>query len=302
MVASPAVFEGAVAHDVIAHGRRVRVYEKGDGPPLLLLHDIFSDADTWADVAASLAREFRVITLDLPGFGDSEQLPETRFSYDFPSFVDIVLDVAASRGAMRFSLCGHGLGGTIALHIASRHADLVERLVLVSPLVYETQRGLARIGSAPVVGTFFVKQLLGRRLFLTFQRSALRHAGQVPPEERLQAQFSRFSRPSARSSTAATLANTRDLRSSIACVPLVRAPALVVWGATDRVSPLEHGRRIVRELSGARFDVLDAGHTPQEEVPEAFVSSVLAFLKPPLPRASTRPSTSRVSTRPEKKA
>ena len=59
---------------------------------------------------------------------------------------------------------------------------------------------------------------------------------------------------------------------------LDRAPTLVVWGRSDRMFPASFGQRLAREIAGARFDVLDAGHSPNEECPDAFVHAVSRFL------------------------
>jgi pimeloyl-ACP methyl ester carboxylesterase len=52
----------------------------------------------------------------------------------------------------------------------------------------------------------------------------------------------------------------------------------VAWGRANRDSPVEQGRRLARELGGARFEVFDCGRSPAEERPEAFASVVTSFL------------------------
>jgi 2-hydroxy-6-oxonona-2,4-dienedioate hydrolase len=71
-----------------------------------------------------------------------------------------------------------------------------------------------------------------------------------------------------------------DTRPLTASVPRVTAPTLVAWGRSNRASPVEQGRRLARELRGARFEVFDCGSSPAEEVPAAFASAVTAFLAP----------------------
>jgi pimeloyl-ACP methyl ester carboxylesterase len=71
---------------------------------------------------------------------------------------------------------------------------------------------------------------------------------------------------------------TMDVRPLVASVPRVNAPTLVAWGRDDRSVPVDHGRRLARELRRARFEVFDCGHSPPEEVPAAFAEVVGAFL------------------------
>jgi 2-hydroxy-6-oxonona-2,4-dienedioate hydrolase len=69
-----------------------------------------------------------------------------------------------------------------------------------------------------------------------------------------------------------------DTRPLTASVPRVTALTLVTWGRGNRASPVEQGRRLARELRGARFEVFDCGSSPAEECPDAFASAVVAFL------------------------
>jgi pimeloyl-ACP methyl ester carboxylesterase len=71
---------------------------------------------------------------------------------------------------------------------------------------------------------------------------------------------------------------SRDTRPVVARIPRITAPTLVVWGRSDRMFPASFGQRLAREIQGARFDMLDAGHSPNEECPDAFVHAVSRFL------------------------
>jgi pimeloyl-ACP methyl ester carboxylesterase len=61
-------------------------------------------------------------------------------------------------------------------------------------------------------------------------------------------------------------------------VPRISAPSLVIWGRGNRQAPVEQGRRLARELKGARFEVFDCGRSPAEERPELFANTVTSFL------------------------
>jgi pimeloyl-ACP methyl ester carboxylesterase len=69
-----------------------------------------------------------------------------------------------------------------------------------------------------------------------------------------------------------------DPREFQARLRAVRAPALLLWGAADRTVPVELGRRLARELPGARLVELDAGHIPNQECPGAVAGEILKFL------------------------
>ena len=258
--------------DVAARGARIRFVEAGGGPPLVLVHDYLASRAAWEDVLPRLAERFHVIVPDLPGFGESEKPPPGRYRYDFRGFAESLVDLLAALGMGRVSLCGHAMGGAVALTLAATHAHVVDKLVLVNPLVYPPRQDtLSRVAGVPVLGPLLFKQLYGRGLF----RSRFAPGGS---SGRVDRHFAMFDVPAAREAAYATMVSMLDTRPLTASVPRVSAPTLVAWGRDNRSSPVEHGRRLARELGGARFEVFDCGPSPAEEVPEAFASAVTAFL------------------------
>jgi pimeloyl-ACP methyl ester carboxylesterase len=266
-----------IVRDVAARGARVRFVEAGSGRPLVLLHDYLSSHIAWEDVLPTLAARFHVIAPDLPGFGESEKPPPSRYAYGVDAFAESIADVIAALGISRVSVCGHALGGAVALTLAANHAHLVEKLVLVSPLAFEARPDPAAYAATiPVVGPLFFKQLFGRTLFRKHFRDRSADAGKRAA--RVDYLFDLFNVPAAREAAFATLLSVQDTRAVVAGLSRVVAPTLVAWGRADRVAPVEQGRRLVRELRGARLEVLESGHSPPEECPEAFAEIVARFI------------------------
>lgn len=254
-----------------ARGARIRFTEAGEGPPLVLVHDYLASRVAWEDVQPYLATRFRVIVPDLPGFGESEKPPPSRYRYDFDGFAESLVDLLAAIGVGRVSVCGHAMGGAVALTLAATHPHVVDKLVLVNALVYPPrQDALSRLAGMPVIGPLVFKQLYGRTLLRArFDGASSRHVDRL---------FEIFDVPAAREAAYATMLSMLDTRPLTASVPRVTAPTLVAWGRSYRASPLEQGRRLARELGGARFEVFDCGRSPAEECPEAFASVVTSFL------------------------
>ena len=86
-----------ITRDVAVRGARIRFVEAGDGPPLLLVHDYLSSRVAWDDALPSLSKRFQVIVPDLPGFGESEKPPPSRYRYDFDAFSESLVDLIAAR-------------------------------------------------------------------------------------------------------------------------------------------------------------------------------------------------------------
>lgn len=103
-------------------------------PPLLALHGWLDNAASFARLAPLLARQRRVIALDLPGHGRSAHMPEPARRYHVVDQVDAVLDFADALGFDRFDLLGHSLGAGIASLTAAAAPTRVERLLLIEGL------------------------------------------------------------------------------------------------------------------------------------------------------------------------
>ena len=117
-----------------------------NGPTVLLIHGMTADASSWARVLPTLARDNRVLRLELPNHGRSAR-------YAVASFSELVEQVLASLAPLlseSVHLVGHSLGGAVAANIASLKSTKVRSLTLVAPaglgpeIDYEALRGVAR--------------------------------------------------------------------------------------------------------------------------------------------------------------
>src|SRR5215216_4177380 len=106
------------------------VVDAGEGPPVLLVHGYGDTADGWRRVVPGLLRDHRVIALDVPPFGRSDEVRRPaliEFYKDwFPAFFE-------QMGLERATVIGHSLGGAISLHLSLARPDMVERLGLIAP-------------------------------------------------------------------------------------------------------------------------------------------------------------------------
>ncbi len=105
-------------------------YDSGRGPALLLIHGMFGDHLDWEPVLEPLAQHYRVIAIDLPGFGDSPKIAEEPSADLFVTAVTGLLD---QLGIERAVVAGNSFGGQVAMSLALAHPERVKKLVLVTP-------------------------------------------------------------------------------------------------------------------------------------------------------------------------
>ncbi len=113
------------------NGQIVRYRELGEGFPILFLHNGGSDHRIWQYQLEKFAPNFRVVAVDLPGFGTSHR-PDRPYDLDF--YVDFVKDFVGARGWDSLILVGNCIGAAIALEFAKRYPSLVKSLVLFNVL------------------------------------------------------------------------------------------------------------------------------------------------------------------------
>jgi pimeloyl-ACP methyl ester carboxylesterase len=208
----------------------------------------------WRHNVGELAQYFRTHAPDLVGFGQS------RSWYALPSIPDMAALLEQwldSNEIERTHLIGHSMGGQIAIHIAAKFPERINKLVLVSAA------GIPRDMSLTAV-TRFLAEIVpprgwGRPTFLpTVAADALR-AG---PRALL---------------SATSLLLRDDVRPLL---PKISAATLLVWGRLDPLTPLAHGEYMQQHIEDSRMIVFDdAAHMPMVDAPERFNREVIGFLQ-----------------------
>ncbi|MBN1946938.1 MAG: alpha/beta hydrolase [Bradymonadales bacterium] len=270
----PMPLEPADATFLTVDGVRIRYLDIGEGPPVVLLHGYASSLETWETVLPDLSRTHRTIALDLKGFGWTDRPPG---DYSPLAQADLVLALLDRLGLNEVSVVAHSWGSSVALAMALRAPDRIDRLALYDAWVYEDQTPLfIHWASAPVLGEILFGLFYGER---PDERMALAF---YDPERMTQDLADRVGRALDRPGTrAAALATARDrsLAELEERYRTIRQPVLLLWGREDTTTPLPYGERLVRDLPGAELVVYPrCGHFPMIEATAASNRDLLRFL------------------------
>jgi haloacetate dehalogenase len=123
------LFPGFEVQDIQTSGANIRVFSKGEGPPLLLIHGHPETHVTWHKIALRLAERYTVIVPDLRGYGDSSKpgYSPDHANYSFHAMAQDQIDVMAHFGHKRFMVAGHDRGGRVVHRLCLDHPDAVEK-------------------------------------------------------------------------------------------------------------------------------------------------------------------------------
>src|ERR1035437_6083958 len=124
------------AETALVEGRKVHYSSFGKGSKtLVLIHGWTCDETFWSSNVPGLSQQYRVLTVDLPGHGQSDQAPE----YSMDAFADAVSAVMTEAHVKRATLVGHSMGGPVLLAFARRHPEQVRALVAVDAAFSDSQ-------------------------------------------------------------------------------------------------------------------------------------------------------------------
>lgn len=260
---------------------RLSIMEAGAGPPVLALHGLGGTKGSFLPTISALASRFHVIAVDLPGFGDSDK--PLGAAYDARFFARSSIDLLDAIGLDRVHLIGNSLGGRIALEVALRQPDRINRLGLLAPsLAWRRDRPwvpLLRL-TRPELG---LVQLAPRPLVDAIVRRLIPGADEGWTAAGVDEFLRAYLTPAGRAAfyAAARQIYLEEPHGEDGFWPrlrTLRAEALFVWGRRDRLVPIAFARHVTTALPHARHLELDCGHVPQVERPKQTHAALAAFL------------------------
>jgi pimeloyl-ACP methyl ester carboxylesterase len=255
----------------------IHVREDGDpgDPPLLLIHGFGVSMRWFEPVVPALAREHRVIRVDLLGHGGSEK---PRGSYSMERQADLVAQVLDRLDVERAAVVGHSMGGIVATALIERHAERVSRLMTIGtpPDATPGRFGLGeRLAFLPVTG-HAIRRLAPEYMIRAQLEETLEPEVDLP--ERLAEDINRTTYYSFRETGEANYNYRKDkpLDERLAGEGV---PLTIVFGRREKVVDLDAVDRF-HDVPEARLVLLDGlGHSPQLEDPERTAQLILDFAR-----------------------
>jgi pimeloyl-ACP methyl ester carboxylesterase len=260
---------GASSRSVEVAGHRVHYMVEGPagGQVVVLVHGLGGRAEDWRNLAPYIAQAgFRVYMPYLPGYGRSEQ--PTDFSYSVPDEAEAVVGFFDVLGLKQVDLGGWSMGGAIVQHLAFRHPERVQRLMLFDSV---------GINEKPSWDTRLFTPATPADLE---QLDALLMPNPPPVPGFVTRDILRISRQNAWviHRAMATMLTGRDATDAL--LPQLKMPVLIVWGGEDRITPLSLGEKMHLLVPQSQLEVIPGcGHLAPVQCAPQIGPRVVEFVK-----------------------
>jgi pimeloyl-ACP methyl ester carboxylesterase len=259
---------------------RISLLEAGTGAPAIAIHGLGATKASFLATVAALAPRFRVIAIDLPGFGDSDK--PVGAPYDARFFAKSVVELLDALELESAHVIGNSLGGRVALEVGLRAPDRARRLALLAPsLAWLRKRPWApalrvvrpELGLLPHAPRPVVEKILDRTM--PEARDGWAAAG---IDEFLRSFSTARGRAAFYAAARQIYLEEPDGKDGFwPRLRELRVPSLFVWGRRDSLVPLAFARHVTEAVPAAEHLELNCGHVPQMERPRETHEAIARF-------------------------
>jgi len=226
---------------------------------LLILPGWGQNSSHWLEFAKTLPSTYRYILLDLPGFGNSQYLPNNP---SIPEYTKFLKNFINQLNLKKPILLGHSFGGQIAINLAVSYPNLLSQLILLSPAAVRNKSQRQKIKVKIYQQFKLIKKLLPKpiikKILKKLTSTDYYHAN--PEQKEILKQIT-----------------TQDLTSRL---KNIKATTTIIWGEKDQEIPY-HGKTLTDLIPNSILIVLyDTDHNPHLTKPQTLSDTLTKILKP----------------------
>jgi pimeloyl-ACP methyl ester carboxylesterase len=254
--------------------------DEGQGPVLVLLHGVCASLHTWDGWTARLKGHYRIIRIDIPGFGLTGPASDPSI-YKIDGAVKFFEKIVNEMKLEKFYLAGNSLGGYISWKYTLKNPDKVEKLILVDSVGFPQELpGIIAFASNPFIRPF-ARYIMPRFLIESSVKQVFGDKSKVTAELK-DRYFELAMREGNKGGMVDVFTEMRKVsknESLSAGIKDLKPPTLVMWGTKDTWIPFKYFESWKKELPTAKFIQYEgAGHTPMEEIPDETARDADLFL------------------------
>ncbi|MBP6441064.1 MAG: alpha/beta hydrolase [Sphingorhabdus sp.] len=264
-------------------GLRVHYRDEGksDGRVLVLIHGSNASLHTWEPWVKALGKDYRVISLDLPGHGLTGRNPAG--VYDNASYVSVVDRLLTKLNVDNAVIGGNSMGGGVSWLFALTHPEKVDALLLVDA----SGQPQAKSGKLPLgfklMRTPVIKEavrfIAPRSIFESSVKTSMSVQSKI--NDQLIDRYWELNRyPGNREATMQRFSSLKNMTPvTKERLSAIKAPVLILWGAEDNLIPVTSAKWFAEAIPQAKLVIYrNVGHIPMEEIPEKSANDVKIWL------------------------
>lgn len=248
--------------------------ENPDAPVLFLLHGIMASLHTWDGWVENLQDDFRIIRVDIPGFGLTG--PYADGIYNVERAVDMLNQLSSELKIESFSLAGNSMGGLISWNFAVQYPEKVERLILLDSAGYSFDLPvMLKLLRTPILKDSMA--FVTPKFIVTQTLSEVYGDDSKVTDETIERYHQLMLREGNRTAVVSVLESISDVENDK--IKQLKVPTLIQWGEADNWIPLAHAENFAAEIEGAKLITYPGvGHIPMEEIPQQSANDAKDFL------------------------
>lgn len=271
---------GWVGKFIEMDGVRFHYMERGIGSPILMVHGLGSYSYTWRHNIDALAQQYRVLAIDLKGFGLSEKPIGPGYSID--SHVRAILSFISKLDLQQVHYVGSSMGGEIGLRLCLDKPELIGKMILIGSSGYRERlpnaiKLLARLPYKYIVRPLIKSKYLSDEALFQFVKSAFYNPHAITEEEIRKYLYP--VRTNGFEQSFITMLKEFDFGKRKQEYESIEHQTLIISGEKDAVIPHEHSVKLHQALKNSSFITIPkSGHFLHEEKPEEINQVMLDFL------------------------
>jgi pimeloyl-ACP methyl ester carboxylesterase len=252
-------------------------HENPDAKVIVLVHGFLSSTMSFRQLLPALTKHYKVIALDLPGFGQSEK--SVSFIYRLCNYGQLIIDLLDQLNVQDAILIGHSMGGQICMHAAKKSPKRIKKLILLGCCSYvkRANRSLIACSYLPFF-TWGMRNWIQKK-DVKQNLLAVLHDSKLVTQELIDG----YSKPISEKAfidSLIRLLRHREGDMSSDQLKQIEQPVLMLWGKEDKVMPVKTGYKLKQDLPNAELIVYEkCGHLLMEEKPKEISREIILFIE-----------------------
>ncbi len=247
-------------------GNKIHYVDEGQGETILMIHGFGGSHQNFQKITEKLKDHYRVIRVDLPGFGLSD-FPKEKQNYA-TMYSSFIADFTTALGLDSIYVMGNSMGGGVSWVYTLDHPKQVKGLVLLDAFGYDAKSIQKHVLRATRFSVFHLALKKGLPLFLSRRAAQRCFENDDLISEKALTRTNRIWNAEGNIDALFALASFSEFPSD-ENIKKIQVPTLIIWGKQDNLIPAEHAARFHHDIKNSAVVVVDhCGHVPMMEQPE----------------------------------